>query len=1136
MLERGPAQSADDLFSAGAFLIDSNADTHPDDIRARIVLEEEPDTEMWCALFDLAARFGLETSGFTPPLIVDDPGPGQLPIVVRRGRSIRPHLERNGWKGRPAVILEGPDAIRDLTLRGDAAIERDHPASSDPVNLDLARLFETDGLLADRDGNEIPDGTRLCVMVPDDLPRAVGIGLFHFIVRLAIESSGIDLPVATASSQPGMGTIPLRLHLQNGYLARLTTVDHPTHPSLELFGDANDVATLLEKLALNWPLPPSDDCDASASEIQDWLRWSLAGWTPEGRSAALLADLRHHSEHLNNATLRLLTADNTEQQSLARLARNEFGDAQPIVGPGASQTVFKHEWSARWEVDRVIDVLHEEVIPKLNPQLPLSLTVVVSEPAQIRRALEQRILRELSSAGFPADRCEVRAIDAFKAGLCWLREVVLPEWRTLGGIHRITLRFRPLETSENDHALDMRIRWLQELFPADELIAVALDLPLERITLAEYEGPALYAASAFDEDGALLSRSEFDPPSVRRPYHTLYPDGGSVHFIGGGIQARQSGITVDERVQTDPERFWDYLQEEVLPRLQEAIITATDGEPHRADQPFFDELFVEISMSETDEPFGIREEMNSAAEALHEDIYFNVLDFVETLGARTTGERLSAPGGVVPIVHVKPGSAPHGRVELRRRAQSVALLESESRTAPIGTILSVPPARPAVTSVSVLRDQAQLQLRWPKLTPPLRDRMQALADLMPPDPHYPALVVTADNGFQVSLGWPPKSEVPPVSADPSPVSGSLFLNEDRLAKQLARVAKRAEVRVEPALDRSYQGRPIPAIEVTVPMSAAVWSRRKLSIFKPTFLIVARHHANEVASTTAALRLVELLTADPEWRRLLSRVNVAILPYENADGAALHDRLQREHPTWKHHPARYNAVGYEFAEDDDNPDTPFGESRVRGKMWDRWLPDIIVDNHGVPSHEWAQTFAGFGSPPRFNVSYWQVQAMIYGILHHLDSPTYPEHRLAAYAIRDAVARAVSSDVEMLQWNRLYRERYMTWGSNWIPERFPANTHREMIWYFGAIPESPARPRRSPALRHPTITVASWVTEVPDETAHGEHLRLTAKAHLIANRAVIDLLAASATPPERRILESESGARVTLGRRRPIMIGS
>ena len=756
MQDLGPAQSADDLFSPGAFLVDSNADSHPDDIRARIVLEEEPDAEMWCALFDLAARLGLETSGFTPPLIVDEPGPNHLPIVVRRGRSIRPHLERDGWKGRPAVILEGADAIRDLTLRGDAALERNHKSVPKVAELDLARMFESDGLLTDYDGNHVPDGTRLCIIVPDDLPRAVGIGLFHLVVRLAVESSGIDLPVATVSSNPRSGTIPLRLHLQNGYLARLTTVDHPTNPSLELFGDTNDAAALLERLALRWPLPPCDECDASASEIQDWLRWSLAGWTPEGRTAALMADLSDRAGTADGSTLRLLTPDDAEQRTLARVARRAMGDGMTIVGPGASQTVFKHEWSARWEVDRVIDVLRDDVIPELDRRLPLSLTVTVSEPAPVRRALEERIQRELAAAGFEASRCEIRAIDAFKAGLCWLREYVIPEWKELTGIHRVTLRFRPLETSESEHALDMRIRWLQELFPADEIIAKELDLPVDRITLAEHEGPALYAASAFDEDGTLLSRSEFDPPRDRRPYHALYPDGGSVHYVGGGIHARQNGIEVKERVPTDPERFWDYLQEEVLPLLQETIINATDGEPRRKDQPFFDELFVELTMSETDEPFGIREEMNSAAEALHEDIYFNVLDFVETLGAKTTGERLSAPGGVVPIIHVRPGSAPHGRVELRRRARSVATHDAGDGAVPIGHILSEPPARPTVSSVSVLREQAQLQFRWPSLTPLLRARMQALSELLPPDPRFPALLVSANDGFQVSLGWPPR--------------------------------------------------------------------------------------------------------------------------------------------------------------------------------------------------------------------------------------------------------------------------------------------------------------------------------------------------------------------------------------------
>ena len=80
-------------------------------------------------------------------------------------------------------------------------------------------------------------------------------------------------------------------------------------------------------------------------------------------------------------------------------------------------------------------------------------------------------------------------LDAFKPGLCWLREVVLPEWRARSDIAHVEVRYRPFEpTSES--ALDYRIRWLQELFPADEFIAEALDLALDQIKLIEAEQPS----------------------------------------------------------------------------------------------------------------------------------------------------------------------------------------------------------------------------------------------------------------------------------------------------------------------------------------------------------------------------------------------------------------------------------------------------------------------------------------------------------------------------------------------------------------------------------------------------------------------------------------------------------------------
>ena len=1134
MQERGPALDVDDLFAPGGFLIDTNGDSLPDSIRARIVLEDEPDAEMWCALLGLAARLGVEASGFTPPLFTSDPAPDHLPIVVRRGRSIRPHVVAKGWHDRAAVILEGIDAIRDLTLRGRCVASNSARESSPLAALDLARLFERDGLLVDTDDNQIPDGSRLCVMVPEDLPRCVGTALAHFVARLGIESSGIDLPIATTATQPFAGSLPLFLRFTTDSTATLTVTSFAERPALELAGDPSAIASLLDRLAISWPAPPSATKRMEAPDIANWLRWSLAAWTPEGRTAALSADLEALPA-VAGGTLRLLSSDSDERAEQTGIAREATGERLEISRPGRALALFTQEWSARWEIDRALDVLHERVLPQLDRRLPLDLTVIVSEPRQVRQQLRDRVTRELAQAGFKREQFRIYVLDAYKTGLSWLREVVVPAWRALNGVARIELLFQPLEGTEVSGALDLRIRWLQELFPADEILAAEFGIPRERVTLGEHAGDAIYRVNAYDESGTLLAHGEFSPIWNQRPYIGPFPSAGQVHVVSGGIQATQGDLKLIEPVQTDAEAFWDYLHEEVLPAISSAIMRATRGNPRTEDQPFFDELLIEVTMSETDEPFGIREEMNSAAEALHEDIYFNVLDYVETLGAETTGAKLSAPGGIVPIVHVRPGMPPHARIRLRGRARSVAQLEAESGTIPIGEILAAPPPAPVVRSIAMMGAEAQLTFQFVSLDATLRRRLVALSRVVPADPSVPALLVQVGNDAPVALGWPTAREVPQVAAATGPVSESRFLNEASLAAQLQRLARHPEVRIESAVDWSYQGRPIPGIEVTTPITAAVWSRRKLSIFKPTFFIVARHHANEVASTTAALKLVELLVGDNKWRRLLSRVNVVILPYENADGAALHDRLQREHPTWKHHPARYNAVGYEFAEDNSNPDTPFGEARVRERVWQRWLPDIVVDNHGVPSHEWAQIFAGFGSPPRFRTSYWQVQAMIYGILFFLESEQFPEHRHAAYALREAVAHAVSSDAELLQWNRCYRERYVSWGTRWVPDRFPANTHRDMIWYFGGYPAGQERARRSPAARYPGVTVASWVTEVPDETAHGEHLRLTAKAHLVANRATIDLLAASATPPERRMLRTSRGTRIVVSRRRPIVIG-
>ncbi|MFR6133459.1 MAG: M14 family zinc carboxypeptidase [Fusicatenibacter saccharivorans] len=77
---------------------------------------------------------------------------------------------------------------------------------------------------------------------------------------------------------------------------------------------------------------------------------------------------------------------------------------------------------------------------------------------------------------------------------------------------------------------------------------------------------------------------------------------------------------------------------------------------------------------------------------------------------------------------------------------------------------------------------------------------------------------------------------------------------------------------------------------------------------PSEVINARHHANEVASTNASFMLLKKLLTEDVYKELPDKLNLILIPMENVDGAAIHYELQKEHPTWKFHVARFNSLG------------------------------------------------------------------------------------------------------------------------------------------------------------------------------------------------------------------------------------
>ncbi|MEZ4572564.1 MAG: hypothetical protein R2849_20050 [Thermomicrobiales bacterium] len=86
-------------------------------------------------------------------------------------------------------------------------------------------------------------------------------------------------------------------------------------------------------------------------------------------------------------------------------------------------------------------------------------------------------------------------------------------------------------------------------------------------------------------------------------------------------------------------------------------------------------------------------------------------------------------------------------------------------------------------------------------------------------------------------------------------------------------------------------------------------------------------------------------------------------------------------------------------------------------------------------------------------YWIPQALIYGIVRHVDDPDYPEHEAAALRLRDVVSAAVRGETDIGDLNRQIGASYRRWGQEREPQRFPGEFHDDMLPGTSARPVDP-----------------------------------------------------------------------------------
>lgn len=131
-----------------------------------------------------------------------------------------------------------------------------------------------------------------------------------------------------------------------------------------------------------------------------------------------------------------------------------------------------------------------------------------------------------------------------------------------------------------------------------------------------------YEVKAYDRENQLIVDTYLDVPTSQVQYINenswSYPTTSYVAVDGQ-----------KQLVQTDRERFWRYYVQEVLPTIHEQLDL---DEQSGMTKPLFHSLTLDVTMSEAETKLDFEHERISSMEALHEDLYFNTLEYYRELG------------------------------------------------------------------------------------------------------------------------------------------------------------------------------------------------------------------------------------------------------------------------------------------------------------------------------------------------------------------------------------------------------------------------------------------------------------------------------------------------------------------------
>lgn len=1048
-------------------------------------------------------------------------------------------------------------------------------------NFDLLQSFSSKGFYSDSNRDSILDTVDTCLIVPQESAFS---GTVLLGSRLVLDTSGASFPLLYLDSEIEESkslTAPVLIGQNNKLIKELVRKGKLKTPFLEngwavaeivpkAFNASNALAitgsdnTAVEKVLsyLSKTFPYLSEYKAGYPRIHD-VTSDLEKFLKGERGCAEAyfdQKLRKTAENIRGKNLESLQVSLYLAQKnphfenhIQKFLQEFYPEKSPEVTSiqlRDGKTIFEKEKEFPWEADEAIRLIQDNILTLARSELPVKISLGLSESPRVRESIKNKIENLLLQKGI--QQSEIQILSAYKQGFFWLLEEVLPELIDKKIAH-LTIRF----AEERDNLKELKrfysepFRWLQELYPVDDIISQETGLALDKIEFEmKTEKEPVYEVLALDENGNLLLKRTFSPRTQKALYLKVLPEWGTVKLTTGWLRIEKGKETVlDTAIKCDLERFWDYYQEEILPQVYSYVMKKTENEPTFEKQPYFKRLQAEIWLSEPDFRLGLDEEIISSLEAIHDELYFDTLDFLRGITkvelkeeeAPEDTSRYSAPGNVLPLIHPSlEGGKGKTKIifedwqaqkpqlvfkwkEKGRDEYSQKIIFPSIEAEPLGVPSFIYNGHQERIENLLVEIKVKKEAEYLTLIDLLHSYRELLSQGIVQPFRYPKLAAMT---LRIKFKELEKEETLPVFPEifegertPAiPAKNKPIVPTDKIISPqmcldiIQELSCFKSIRSYTA-DVSYENRKIQILEIYTPQTPYTSLPRLISS-KPTLYLSARQHANEVSATNYTLKFAELLATNDADRESIKKMNLVLHPMENPDGAELAHQLQKLTPLHSLHAGRYSSLGMDIGYQVQAAKPILPEARVRKYLYERWLPDIYLNLHGYPSHEWVQQFSNY-SPYLFR-DYWIPRGW-FAYYTSLRLPIYQKWKEAGEELKEFITREMNANERIRVSNKQFYDRYYRWASRWQPHMDYLELHEGLNLYAErrSSSESKLSARRQ-------ITFVEETPELMDETAHGSWLDFLCEQGLTYIRAHTKYL--SKAQFERVRIEEESRDRI------------